>query len=253
LLEVSRALGHAGVLRGRPEGIRIRQYRRFVLGVAACSILLVAIINPRGGAESHWQRLFDATYGPHVTVSALPGVDLKPLMNLSGLTTSSGPFPGVNTSVRFRGTEIGLYVEGRPTERSSVDRPAIVSGKWVRPRALVLQPGVADRLAVRPGSHVQVKTTRGWLRLLVSGVVDTTATARYLQQGEGIGYVLPDTLGKIEPSKRVYGETLFIRLADAGASSAFVKWISANYPGHQAGIYDWRARHSAQSPRVVGD
>lgn len=239
---VSRALGHAGTLGGQPHGIRVHRYPLVLLGLVAlsCSALLLTAIALRPATEDRSNWLFDVTNGPHVAVSALPGVDLRPVIGLPGSTSSSGPFPGVETSVRHGGEEVGLYVEARPTQRTAVDRPAVLSGGWLAPRAIVLQRTIAHRLAVTPGDRVRVTTSTGRLQLRVAGVADTTLRRRYPGSSEGIGYVLPPTLSRIAPNTSLHTKTMVIRLADPDAASAFARSVKAEYPGPGASVYDWR-------------
>ena len=237
---MSRAVGHAGVLGGHPRGIQVHRHPLLLLGLflASAAVFATMALRPATGHQSGW--LLDETNGPHVAVSALPGADLQPVTRLPGAVSSSGPFAGMETSLRHGGVELGLYVEARPAQPSAVDRPALRSGEWLPRGAIVLQDSAAKRLAVAPGDHVSVTTTGRTLRLLVAGVADSTLSRRYPGSSDGVGYVLPETLSRIAPDEHLYTRTLMIRLADPDASSSFAQAVRNGYRGPEVSVFDWR-------------
>jgi putative ABC transport system permease protein len=182
-----------------------------------------------------WQRTFDATDGPHLAVVGLPGTDLAPLRELPGLTAASGPFPGVDTSLRYRGREIGTRLEGRPAAATAVDHPLLISGEWVRPGTVVLERSTARSLRVPLGGRVTVAAARGRIRLTVTGVAETAAPSRSSGYGRGLGYVVPSTLTGVAP-KATYGSTLLLRFADPDRAGKYVDWIKQRYPGGQVAV-----------------
>jgi hypothetical protein len=226
----ARAISH-------PHGALVRRPRRIavaVLALAAATVIVVA--NGSGGSSGGtWQQTFDATDGPHLVVVGLPGVELTPLRAVPGLTAASGPFPGVDTSVRYRGREIGTRLEGRPAAASAVDHPLLISGRWVRPRTVVLERSTTRSLRVPLGGRVTVAAARGRISLTVAGVAETAAPSRTSGYGRGLGYVVPSTLTGVGP-KATFGSTLLLRLADPDRAGGYVRWIKQRYPGGQVAV-----------------
>jgi hypothetical protein len=206
-----------------------------VLAVAAAAAGVVIAASSGGSAAGPWQQTFEATDGPHVMVSALPGVDLAPLRVIPGLSAASGPFPGVDTSLRYRGREIGARLEGRPDAVTAVDHPLLVSGKWARHGTIVLERSTAGALNVPLGGQVTVAAARGRLRLTVGGIAETAASSRSSGTARGLGYVVPSTLSGVAP-KETYGSTMLLRLADPERAGKYVDWIKQRYPGGQVAV-----------------
>jgi hypothetical protein len=207
--------------------------------VAAVATIAVAA-ELRGGPHTAADEILAATNPPDVQVSALPGVDLRPITRLPGLDASSGPFPDVDSSISYRGREVGIRLEGRPASSSVVDHPQLVSGEWLRPGAVVLERKLAKTLALRVGEQVRVTTSQGALPLAVAGIAATAASERYPSESRGLAYVLPETLSSIVPNKSTYGSTLLLRLSNTGDTGKMVKSIGARYPGAQVVVHDFK-------------
>jgi hypothetical protein len=207
-----------------------------VLALTAAAAAAVAVATGSGGSTARpWQQTFEATNGPHLVVVGLPGVDLAPLREIPGLTAASGPFPGVDTSLRYRGREIGTRLEGRPVAATAVDHPLLISGGWARPGTVVLERSTARSLRVPLGGRVIVAAARGKIRLTVGGVAETAAPSRSSGYGRGLGYVVPSTLAGVAP-KTTYGSTLLLRLADPDRAGRYLDWIKQRYPGGQVAV-----------------
>jgi hypothetical protein len=222
-----------------PSAVAIaRRPRRIAAAVLALIVAATAIaVAASGGSSSQgpWQQTFDATNGPHVVVAGLPGADLTPLRELPGLAAASGPFPGVDTSLRYHGKEIGVRLEGRPAAATAVDRPRLVSGDWVRSSKVVLERSTARALGVPLGGRLIVAAARGRVRLTVAGVAETAALSRSPAVGRGLGYVVPATLTGVAP-KETFGSTMLLRLADPDRAGRYVDWIKQHYPGGQVTV-----------------
>ena len=214
----------------------------FVTTVAATALVVAATAG--GGSSPAGPGLFEATGGPHVQVSALPGADLGPLTRLPGLSAASGPFPGVTTSMRNRGTEAEVWLEARTGRAGAVDHPLQQSGRWLEPGAVVLERSLAQRLGLRPGERVGVTTASGPRSLRVAGVISTSADHRYRGDARGaaagagssVGFVLPRTLRAVAPNARTWSSTLMLRLADPAKTATYVDWIRDRYPGAQVAV-----------------
>jgi hypothetical protein len=195
-------------------------------GVAAATLLIAPV------SSTACLPLAHATQGPDLRVTAVPGVDLRPILALSGLSAASGPYPGVASSIESGGTEVSTWIEGRPARGAAVDRPFLVSGSWARPGGVVVEQGLARRLGLRVGQRARVATTEGMRSLRVTGIAATTSVARTAGT-RGLAYVLPRDLRTVAPAP-VRGSTVLLRTG--GDSGVLAGWLAQRYPGPQAVI-----------------
>jgi hypothetical protein len=199
-------LGH------RHIGWNVHGGHRVIALVATAALVSLWLLAGRGGeavcASTPANR-------PDLQVTALPGVDLRPLLGLPGLAASSGPFPAAATSVRADAREISVWLEGRPQVRS---------------RAIVLDGDLARRLGALPGRHVTLATASGPARLEVAGV---TSTAQRTPFTDGVAYTSLRELRRIAPNPHVWGSTLALQLADGSRTAEFAQWLERRYPARQ--------------------
>jgi hypothetical protein len=209
-------------------------FRRSVwtaLAIMAATLAAVLLLLAPG-PSAQCVGLAHLTQGPDLRVTAVPGVDLRPVLDAPGLSASSGPYPGVASSMQHGGTEISTWLEGRPARAAAVDRPQLVSGSWPRRGGVVVEQGLARRLALRPGSHARVATTRGLRSLRVTGVAATSSVTRTAGT-PGLAYVLPHELRKVAPAP-VQGSTVLLRVD--GNPGALAGVLERRYAGPQAVI-----------------
>jgi hypothetical protein len=223
---------HSGIDFGWIAG---RAFRRRLLAAAAVVVVaagtVMLLIAPVSSTTC--ESLVTATQGPDLRVTALPGVDLRPVLGLSGLSAASGPYSGVASSMQRGGTEISTWIEGRPAHHSAVDRPFIVSGSWTRRGGVVVEQGLARRLGVRTGGRVRVATAGGTIGLRVGGIA-ATSSVRRARGISGLAYVLPRDLRRIAPAP-VRGSSVLLRTAGHD-SAPYAAWLARRYPGPQAAI-----------------
>jgi hypothetical protein len=199
--------------------------------VAAIVASAILLITPGSGTTC--VGLSHLTHGPDLRVTALPGVDLRPVLGLPGLAAASGPYPGVASSLAHGGTEVSTWIEGRPARSSAVDRPYLVSGSWARRGGVVVERSLAHRLDVRTGQWARIATTQGTLRLRVAGIAATSSVAR-TAGAPGLAYVLPQDLRRVAPAS-VHGSTVLLS-ASGGDTGVLAGWLKERYPGPQAVI-----------------
>lgn len=189
--------------------------------------------------------LAHVTNGAHLRVTAVPGVDLRPVRGLPGLSATSGPYPGVASSVRRGRTEVSTWIEGRPARSAAVDSPVLLSGSWSRGHGLVVESRLARRLGLRAGRRVHVATMRGPLKMRVTGVAATTSVRR-TADAPGLAYVSPRNLRRVAPAP-VHGSTLLLRTAGHD-SGVLATALQRRYPGPQAVIARAFPDRCIQSP-----
>jgi hypothetical protein len=195
---------HTGIDLGWIARSAFRRSLWTVLAVAAAGIASAILISPGSGTAC--VGLSHLTHGPDLRVTAVPGVDLRPVLGLSGLSAASGPYPGVTSSLGHGDTEVSTWIEGRPAVHSAVDQPVLVRGSWARRGGMVVEQGLARRLDLRTGQRVRVATTRGPLALRVTGVAATSSVSRAAGT-PGLAYVLPRDLRRVAPTP-VHGSTV---------------------------------------------
>jgi putative ABC transport system permease protein len=199
--------------------------------LSACALPAVLGIVP--GAGTTCVPLARATLGPDVRVTAVPGVDLRAALSVSGLEAASGPYPGVASSLRHGGAEVSTWIEARRTRGAAVDRPLLVSGGWLRRGGVVVEQALARRLDLQTGRRARVATTRGPRDLRVTGIAATSSVGRTAAT-PGLAYVLPQDLRRVAPSP-VHGSTLLLR-AGSRQARAVGRQLEQLYPRPQAEI-----------------
>ena len=185
----------------------------------------------------------------HVIVSALPGVELRPVMDHPEVTAASGPFPTVTTGARHGRRESDLRLEAHPSPASAVERPPLASGTWARGGSLVLEQETASALGVKPGDRITVSALHGPASLRVAGTTICAGGSR-----PPLGYVTPETLARLVPNARTYGSTLYLRVRDPGKTAGYAAWVKRTYPGPQVSVVSRHAaeRSAGTSPSLLG-
>jgi hypothetical protein len=193
------------------------------------SVAVLAVILMPSPVTTSCPSVARLTRAADLQVTALPGVDLRAAAaGVPGVAAGSGPYAGVATSLANGHREVGVWVEGRPRNRSVVDRPLLVAGTWPRHAGLVLERGLAHRLGLRAGSHARVATTSGAARMRISGVAVSSSPHR--PGAAGVAYAPPRDVRRISPDSRVHGSTLMLRLEHGGGPVAAAAWLARRFP-----------------------
>jgi ABC-type lipoprotein release transport system permease subunit len=151
-----------------------------LLAITAATTVLTLGLVLRGVTKDPYQNTREATAGPDVvaSVGSDPFVGQADLAGLEALTDApgvvdhSGPYPvvggeleadGVTGSRRTPRGEVvggaaGVWAVGRDPAASSVDRPELTQGGWVRDGGAVLEAGFADALGVDVGDRITLRT-----------------------------------------------------------------------------------------------
>src|ERR671910_498699 len=151
-----------------------------LLAITAATTVLTLGLVLRGVTDDPYEDTRVATAGPDVVASVGPDpfngpadlAGLEALTDASGVVDQSGPYPavggeleadGVTGSRRTpRGEEVGgaagVWAVGRDPAASSVDRPELTQGAWVRDGGAVLEAGFADALDVDVGDQITLRT-----------------------------------------------------------------------------------------------
>ncbi|MFK3731519.1 FtsX-like permease family protein [Streptomyces sp. NPDC088090] len=192
-------------------------------GVIASLLLAAALL---GYAVSPWQRVFHQSQGSHVWLHGRDGRDgfdpaaLAPVASLDEVAAVSGPFRTAAATLEAGGTRAGVALRATGTRPPDTARPLLTDGRWLTagpPRdQIVLERTLARTLWAEPGETVTVTltgrhgpTTR---TLYVAGVAETAEPRYRAGQGNGVGWLLPDTLDRLAPAAT--GQTVGLRLKD---------------------------------------
>jgi putative ABC transport system permease protein len=178
-----------------------------LLAIAAGTTTLTLGLALHGTTDNPYARTRAAANGPDIVATVLPGgsnapgpvrsarpggsggsggpggasdpsADVSGLVSLErapGVAAHSGPFPVTWAVLRMRSTTAGAEVEARSAAPSSVDRPKLLQGTWVRLGGVVVEASFADAL----GLHVGDRMRLGGRSFEVTGTAVTAAIPDY--------------------------------------------------------------------------
>jgi hypothetical protein len=127
------------------------------IAVATATLTMALALN---GVTSHpYAETHAATKGPDVVAYLTSASQAKSLIQASGVTASSGPYPVASATIHFDGRYAGVFAEGRDAASAAVDQPELTAGGWVRPGGIVLERAFADALGVSVGDRVTLNDT----------------------------------------------------------------------------------------------
>ena len=261
-------------LRHRPA-----QALLLLLAIAAAAATLTLGLSLQGTTNNPYARTRAATNGPDVVVAVFPGdsngsgptatakpggsnatgravaAAASPLLRLehaSGVVAHGGPFP-VSWTLLHKGRTVGsAEVEGRSPAVSSVDRPKVTRGTWVRPGGVVVEAAFASAL----GIHVGDRLSLGGTSFEVIGTAVTAAVPAYPGTcGRPIGCFLVGSIGSYNPglvwateadAVHIAGTSgpeaylLNLKLNNSAGASAFATRFNANASPTAPTLYSWQ-------------
>lgn len=192
-----------------------------LLAIAAGAATLTLGLALRGTTNNPYARTRAATSGPDVVATLFPGgpfrgpanpSELVPLEHASGVAASSGPFPVTWASLQKGHTTAGAQVEGRSAAASSVDRPKLIQGTWVRPGGVVVEAAFANAL----GLHVGDRLSLGGSSFELVGIAVTAAIPTYPDVC-ALGCFLSGSISSYNPGLVWVSEADVAHLATAGS------------------------------------
>ena len=217
---------------------RLLQTALTALVVAAAAAGLTVALGIDRVAERPWERTFEATNGPHVTVVGPPGVDLAPVAARPGVVASTGVLPRVDTTFARDGKTFNLALIGVRRD-SEVARPIYEDGSYPAPGEVALERSFARFLDLRVGDVLE---TGGGVPLRVSAVVVVPKAEAYPRSQPGQAFATAETIGRIQPDRSQWASFLGVRLAEPEESGAFAARARAELP--QAWAFDWHAERA---------
>lgn len=218
-----------------------------LLAIAAGAATLTLGLSLQGTTNNPYARTRAATNGPDVVASVFPGTSntkgtaatnaevakLLPFEHASGVVAYSGPFLVTWSLLQMGHTSGGAEVEGRSAAPSSVDRPKLLEGTWIRPGGVVVEAAFANALGIHVGDELRLDGTL----FRVVGTAVTAAMPDYPNVCFGSGCFLEGKISSYNPgliwatvadAKHIAGTSgpvayfLNLKLNDPGRASAFV-------------------------------
>lgn len=180
-----------------------------LLAIAAGAATLTLGLSLQGTTNNPYARTRAATNGPDVIASVFPrssrttGIvaakaetaELVNFEHASGVVAFSGPFPVTWTLLEKGHTTGGAEVEGRGTALSSIDRPKLIQGTWVRPGGVVVEAEFASALGIHVGNELKL----GGTLFRVVGTAVTAAMPDYPNICFGSGCFLEGKVSSYNP------------------------------------------------------
>lgn len=231
-------------LKSRPlESIQL-----FVVLMVAATAVTAALFFNRA-ADALWAKFVAETNGAQVSfVSGPVAADLSPIASMEGIAESDGPYPALTRQILAQDPEKhNMTVIGFGPEPPRVDRPLVVAGRWLAPGGqdeIVLDPNFAQELGLAVGDEVTILVPTGGLRLQVVGLASSPSWP-YPLRGTAPGYVLRETLPKMEAKRDLWRSVLSVRLTSPREADAL---ISAALDGLPEGAIEvaWQLEESRE-------
>src|SRR5215213_9298028 len=205
-----------------------------LLAIMAATTTLTLGLVLHGVISKPYENTRKATAGPDVVAGvAVPPeggepVDLAGLEALSdapSVTAHGGPYPVVWTKLRANGRTVDAQAVGRDTGRSTIDRPMLTQGSWVRGDGAVIEAAFADALGVGAGDEIAVNGRS----FDVVGVAVTAAASPYPEvscltfclANAGLVWLTRADTRSVAANATTVGYVLNLKLADPTAARTF--------------------------------
>jgi hypothetical protein len=187
---------------------------------------------------------------------------LVPLEHAPGVAAHSGPFPVTWTLLRAGYATGGAEVEGRSTAPSSVDRPKLIQGTWVRPGGVVVEAAFANAF----GLHVGDRLSLGGSSFEVAGTAVTAAIPDYPDACSHLGCFTTNpynpglvwaTAADAQHIARAASSTPFayflnLKLSDPAQASAFAGHYDARASSPTAPfLYSWQGIRAGDAQAIA--
>ncbi|TVL89363.1 ABC transporter permease [Streptomyces sp. SAJ15] len=218
------------------------------VGIAVSLLLASALFSY---AADPWQRVFTQSSGAHVWIHARSDAPAGTLADLDEVSGASGPFRTLRTVAGPERGGSGVALELRATaDRPATAGPQLGSGRWLEPGrdagrggGVVLEGSAARALWADPGDLVRL---RGFDRpLRVVGVANTAEVQYRAGDRPGVAWVLPATLAAADAAEEQRGQTIGLRLADAGDTDYVVQRAVTGLGADRiTGVSTWRQARS---------
>ena len=222
----------------------------FLVAVTAATAALTLGLAVGNAVTTGFEKTREATAGPDITAitTATDPADLAHrLATAPGVAAQSDPIFAFDATVGLHGRDAHTSVEGRETTPSTVDRPLVTDGSWVRPGGAVIERGFADVYGVHVGDRVAI----GNRAYPVVGIALSAATPVYPWSDWAQGPGPSDRGGRIwlttTDARAAAGDAEFVHLIhlklsdpDAPAHWRDTVFAKDNRGGDWVNTHDWQ-------------
>lgn len=224
-------------------GLRARwQPTLLTIVVVTCAMATATVARAVGGlADDPWQQTFAATNGAHVIGLGGPQTRWQAVSTAPEVLAIAGPFQTAFASLRAgtRRAPAPALVREADARPSAVDRPLLVSGRWLRAGEVVLERSLAAELGLRVGDRVRLESAAA----RVAGIVVTSSQQAFPTSQPGVVFAGRATLAAIAPDRAARGTLLAVRLRHPTGAEAFAK-RAAQLTGGAAQFQTWGKRRA---------
>jgi putative ABC transport system permease protein len=125
----------------------------------------------------------------------------------------------------YTSADVAVQAQGRGRSPSTIDRPKLVAGRWVRPGGVVLERALAEDLHLDVGDAVTI----GGRDFEVSGLAVSTAQPFYPAQVPGVVWLTTSAARQLVAASRSGGEILDLSLVHPARIDAFLNARVVNH------------------------
>ena len=142
-----------------------------------------------------------------------------------------------------RGHVVRVHVEGRDSNRATVDQPLLTAGSWTGPDGIVIERNFANTLGAHVGDTVQL----GRRQLTVRGIAVTVAMAT----SDPLVWVDPGTLLALANHSQPMWYALNLKLSDPADAPAFAD--TRNTPNAAWFLQTWQGIRADDSTAISNE
>ena len=222
-------------------GLRARwQPTLLTIVVVTCAMATATLARAVGGlADDPWQQTFAATNGAHVIGIGGPQTRWQAVSTAPEALAVAGPFQTAFASLQAGTRRAPVLLREADVRPSAIDRPLLVSGRWLHAGEVVLERSLAAELGLQVGDRVRLESTAA----RVAGIVVTSSQQAFPASQPGVVFARRATLTAIAPDRMTRGTMLAVRLRDSADAEAFAN-RAAQLTGGAAQFQTWGKRRA---------
>jgi len=203
-----------------------------LLMIATTTTTLTVGLSLRRVTDSPFARTRAATHGPDLVAEIVPPTgttasitsQFEPLIKAPGVVATAGPYPVAFARLTAPGVDVQAQAEGRGLAPAAIDQPALSSGTWIRPGAVVIERAFASALGLHAGETVRLNGRP----FRVAGIAASTAQCFYPVTTPGLIWLSRSDAERLATAQQPLGYVLDAKLHDPALADAFVNGPEGN-------------------------
>ncbi|WP_327087071.1 ABC transporter permease [Nonomuraea sp. NBC_01738] len=220
-----------------------------VLAIAGIVAALIAAVTLLEDGTNPWRSLFAQTDGAHVWIYTRDSPPVVRLRELDGVTQAAGPYRSASVTVVQEGKKEPAALRAMPATPPQVAHPVVAEGRWLdpaRPDGVVVERSFARALRLTLGAPLTITALSGARHTLyVRGIADSAEQGFFPEWTPGLGWVLPETLDRIEPALGRSEWVTGLRLADPESTQVVSQRVVVMLEDQLQRVYTWRQVRAA--------